>query len=229
VSAIFHRLAPAGPEASAADLAAELDLRALAGDERPALALNMIASLDGRTAVAGHARALANRADHELFHALRGAADAVLVGAGTVRAESYGPMDQLAVIVSNSLDLSPDLGVLRAAGNRVVIVTASPGQLAPCEARVDYLRTADLAEALRLLRTEHGVAAVVCEGGPHLNATLLPAGLVDELHLVLAPLIVAGADPLTLVEGALLEPPLEAELVRLAESGGWLFARYRLR
>jgi riboflavin biosynthesis pyrimidine reductase len=138
-------------------------------------------------------------------------------------------MDQLAVIVSNSLDLSPDLGVLRAAGNRVVIVTASPGQLAPCEARVDYLRTADLAEALRLLRTEHGVAAVVCEGGPHLNATLLPAGLVDELHLVLAPLIVAGADPLTLVEGALLEPPLEAELVRLAESGGWLFARYRLR
>jgi riboflavin biosynthesis pyrimidine reductase len=105
------------------------------------VALNMIASLDGRITVAGHATGLANRADYELFHAMRGAADAVLVGAGTVRAESYGPMEQLAVIVSNSLDLAPDLGVLRAPGNRVVVVTGSSGELAPCAAPVDYLRT----------------------------------------------------------------------------------------
>lgn len=225
----FRRLVPAGPPATAAQLAAELDLRALAPDGRPAVALNMIASLDGRVTVAGRARGLANRADYELFHALRGAADAVLVGAGTVRAEGYGPMDQLAVIVSNSLDLSPELGVLRAPGNRVVVITGSEGELAPCAAQVDYLRTTDLAEALRVLRTEFGVAAIDCEGGPHLNAALLPAGLVDELHLVLSPLLVGGADPLTLVQGALLEPSREAELVWVLESGGWLFTRYRLR
>jgi riboflavin biosynthesis pyrimidine reductase len=206
-----------------------MDLRALAPPGRPAVALNMIASLDGRTTVAGHARGLANRADYELFHATRTAADAVLVGAGTVRAESYGPMEQLAVIVSNSLDLSPDLGVLRAPGNRVVVVTGSDGELAPCAARVDYLRTTDLGEALGRLHADHGVRAVDCEGGPHLNATLLPAGLVDELHLVVSPLLVGGADPLTLVEGALFDPPREAELVWLLESGGWLFLRYRLR
>lgn len=225
----FARLLPAGPPATAAELAAGLDLRALAPPDRPAVALNMIASLDGRIAVGGRAGALANPADHELFHALRSAADAVLVGAGTVRAESYGPMEQLAVIVSDSLDLAPDLGVLRVPDNRVVVVTRSDGELEPCAAQVDYVRTDDIGEALARLRAEHGVEAIVCEGGAHLNATLLPFGLVDELHLVLSPLLVGGPDPLTLLAGAVLDPPLHGELVWLLESGGWLFTRYRLR
>ncbi|MDX6665673.1 MAG: hypothetical protein QOG68_1879, partial [Solirubrobacteraceae bacterium] len=226
---VFQRLLPAGAPATPRELAAELGLRALATADRPAVALNMIASLDGRVTVAGHARALANEADHELFHALRGAVDAVLVGAGTVRAESYGPMDQLAVVVSDSLDLSPDLGLLRAPGNRVVVITASTGVLEPCAAAVDYVRTADLGEALGRLRSEFGVEAIACEGGPHLNATLLPAGLVDELHLVVSPLLVGGSDPLTLIAGGpLLDPPARGELVWLLESGGYLFSRYRL-
>ena len=223
----FRRLLPAGPDAGAAELAGEYDLRALASGDRPAVAVNMIASLDGRIAVDGRARGLANRADHELFHATRAVADAVLVGAGTVRAESYGPMDQLAVVVSNSLDLSPELGLLRAPGNRVLVVTGSGGELAPTAASVGYLRTGDLGEALRALRADHGVGSVVCEGGAHLNATLLGAGLVDELHLVVSPLLVGGADPLTIVQGGLLDPPHEATLVSLAESSGWLFSRYR--
>lgn len=225
---VFRRLLPAGPPATAAQLAGELDLRAQAPEHRPAIALNMIASLDGRIAVAGRAGPLGNAADHALFHALRGAADAVLVGAGTVRAEGYGAMEQLAVVVSNSLDLSPELGLLRAPGNRVVVVTGSAGELAPCAADVEYLRTPDVADALRTLRTRYGVRAVVCEGGAHLNAELLPGGLVDELHLVLSPLLTGGADPLTLVQGAALQPPVAARLVWLLESGGWLFTRYAL-
>lgn len=227
----FRWLLPAaGGTATAAELAASVGLRELASDDRPAVALNMIASLDGRIALAGRAGPLANRADHELFHALRGAADAVLVGAGTVRAEGYGAMDQLAVVVSNSLRLAPDLGLLRAPGNRVVIVTESDAELAPSAAHVSYLRLSpmDLGEALRRLRSEYDVRAVVCEGGAHLNAELLPAGLVDELHLVLSPLLVGGQDPLTLISGAALEPPLRAELAWLLESEGYLFTRYRM-
>jgi riboflavin biosynthesis pyrimidine reductase len=225
----FERLWPAGEPATAAELAAELDLRSLAPPQRPFVALNMIASLDGRITIAGRAGALANVADQEMFRALRGAADAVLVGAGTVRAESYGPMDQLAVVVSNSLDLSPQLGLLRAPGNRVLVVTASPGELEPCAAEVGYLRTADLGEALHRLRTQHGVRALVCEGGARLNAELLAASLIDELHLVLSPLLTGGSDPLTVVRGAALEPPVRAQLVWLLASGGWLFTRYALR
>jgi riboflavin biosynthesis pyrimidine reductase len=227
-AASFERLVPRGEPATAEELVAELDLRALARDDRPGLALNMIASLDGRVTVGGRTGPLANAGDFEMFHTLRRAGDAVLVGAGTVRAEGYGAMDQLAVVVSRSLDLSPDLGLLRAAGNRVVVVTPSEGELASTAAEVSYVRTGDMTEALRALRAEHGVRAVVCEGGPHLNGELLPAGLVDELHLVLSPMLVGGGDPLTLVAGELLDPPLSAELAWLLRSGEHLFARYRL-
>jgi riboflavin biosynthesis pyrimidine reductase len=109
-----------------------------------------------------------------------------------------------------------------------VVITASHGRLAPCSAQVSYLRTADMAEALAALRAEHGVRAIDCEGGPHLNAALVPAGLVDELHLVISPLLVGGADPLTVLHGGLLDPPAQAELLWLLESGGFLFSRYRL-
>jgi riboflavin biosynthesis pyrimidine reductase len=230
-AARFRRLLPeAGGTVTAAELAGSIGLRELAPADRPAVALNMIASLDGRIALAGRAGPLANRADHELFHAMRDAADAVLVGAGTVRAEGYGAMEQLAVVVSNSLRLAPDLGLLRAPGNRVVVVTESDAELPPCPADVSYLRISpmDLGDALRRLRAEHGVRAVICEGGAHLNAALLPAGLVDELHLVISPLIAGGADPLTLVAGAGVDPPLTAELVWLLECDGYLFTRYRV-
>jgi riboflavin biosynthesis pyrimidine reductase len=224
----FRRLLPAGEDATAAELAGELDLASLATGGRPAVALNMIASLDGRVTVEGRTSPLANRADFEMFHALRGAADAVLVGAGTVRAEGYGPLPQLAVVVSASLNLSPDLGLLRAPENRVVVVTPSDGELPRCAAQVSYVRTPDMGEALRRLHDEHGVRSIVCEGGPHLNAALLPAGLVDELHLVVSPLVVGGEAPLTLLESSPVDPPLGGRLVWLLESGGYLFARYRL-
>lgn len=230
-TARFRRLLPVpGGTTTAAELAAGLDLRGQAGSDRPVIALNMIASLDGRITLDGRAGPLANEADYQLFHALRGAADAVLVGAGTVRMEGYGALDQLAVVVSNSLLLPPDLGLLKAAGNRVVIVTESDGELDPCAAHVSYirLRPMDLGRALAQLRAEHGVRAMVCEGGARLNSALLPAGLVDELHLVLSPVLVGGDTPLTLVTGRELAPPVSAELLWLLEAGGYLFSRYRL-
>ena len=54
---------------------------------RPAVRLNMIASIDGATAVAGVSGGLGGQADQELFAVLRSKADIVLVAAGTVRAE----------------------------------------------------------------------------------------------------------------------------------------------
>ena len=111
------------------------------------------------------------------------------------------------------------------------MITDGDGELEPCAATVEYLRmpVVDLHQALRQLRTDHGVEAIVCEGGPHLNAELLAAGLVDELYLVLSPLLLGGREPLTLVAGAALEPPPRGELAWLLESGGYLFTRYRLQ
>ena len=226
----FRRLlpAPAAEGLTAAELAAEVPGPPPAG--RPFVLLNMIATADGRATIAGRTAPLANRADYELFHALRESADAVMVGAETVRVEGYGPMDRLAVVVSRSVELPVDRGLLAAAGNRVVIVTPSPDrELPPCAATVAYLREGDLAVALRRLRDEHGVASIDCEGGPGLNATLVPAGLVDELHLVIAPKLAGGRNPLTILGGETLAPPRDLALLSLHESGGYLFARYGLR
>ena len=98
---MFRRLLP-DPAAglTAADLAA-----AVPGPprpDRPFLLANFIATADGRATIAGRTGPIANRADYELFHALRSRVDAVMVGAETVRVESYGPMDPTAVLVTRS-------------------------------------------------------------------------------------------------------------------------------
>jgi riboflavin biosynthesis pyrimidine reductase len=225
---VFRRLLPGPLEDgfSAADLAAAVPAEPPA--DRPFVLLNMVASADGRATIEGRTAPLANRADYELFHALRDRVDAVMVGAETVRVEGYGPMEQLAVVVSRTVELPVDRGLLSHAGNRVVIVTPSPDrELPPCAATVSYIREADLALALRRLRGL-GVESIDCEGGPGLNTTLVPAGLVDELHLVIAPKLAGGRDPLTILGGETLDPPAELSLLSLHESGGYLFARYSL-
>src|SRR5512143_1915185 len=58
---------------------------------RPAVRLNMIVSADGGTSWGGVSGALGGPADKALFPVLRSFADVVLVAAGTMRAEGYGP------------------------------------------------------------------------------------------------------------------------------------------
>ena len=193
-------------------------------EERPFVCLNMIATADGRATIKGRAGHIANAADYQLFHATRARMDGIMVGAETIRVEGYGPMEQLAVVVSRGVELPTGTGLLAAPENRVVIVTPSPdAELPPCAASVSYLREPDLATALARLRDEHGVNSIDCEGGPGLNGTLVPAGLVDELHLVIAAKLAGGPDPLTVYSGP---APAELSLLSLHESGGYLFVRY---
>jgi riboflavin biosynthesis pyrimidine reductase len=221
----FTRLLPDRADGlTANDLAAAVP--GPAPDDRPFLLVNMIATADGRATIAGRTGPIANRADYELFHALRTRVDAVMVGAETVRVEGYGAMDPIAVLVTRSVQVPADVGLLKAESNRVVVLTPSPdAELPPCAAQVGYLR-APLAEGVRRLRAEHGVSSVLCEGGPQLLGDLLRAGLVDELHLVIAAKLAGGPDPITIVTGAALEPPLDLGLLSLHESGGYLFLRY---
>jgi riboflavin biosynthesis pyrimidine reductase len=225
VSERFRRLLPD----AAGDLTADDLARAVPGEppgDRPFLLVNMIATADGRATIAGRTGPIANRADYELFHALRTSVDAVMVGAETVRVEGYGPMEPAAVLVTRTADVPADVGLLRAPGNRVIVLTPSAdAELPPCSAAVEYVR-GGLADGVRRLRTELGLRSVLCEGGPHVLGELLRARLVDELHLVLAPKLAAGFEPLTIVSGSVLEPPAGLELLSLHESGGYLFLRY---
>jgi len=137
------------------------------------------------------------------------------------------PDNALAVLVTRSADVPAEVGMLRAPDNRVLVLTPSPdAKLPPAAAAVDYLR-APLEEGVRRLRTELGVRSVLCEGGPRLLGDLVRAGLVDELHLVIAPKLAGGPAPLTIIGGDDVDPPRDLELVSVHESGGYLFLRYR--
>jgi riboflavin-specific deaminase-like protein len=243
----FSRLYPDRAEGlTAVDVAA--DLPGPAPDERPFVCLNMISTADGRATIKGRAGTIANRADYQLFHATRARMDAIMVGAETIRVESYGrtinsaearerrereglPADAAAVLVTRRVSLPADVGLLRAAENTVIVLTPSEDGTLPSEAAatVVYVREPDLAAGLRRIRREHGIRSLVCEGGPNLNATLLPLGLIDELHLVYAPKLAGGPDPLTILSGPELDPPIDLELLTVHESGGYLFTRYAVR
>jgi riboflavin-specific deaminase-like protein len=231
---------------SPAELASGLRPGERAGTERPYLVLNMVSSLDGKATIDWRTQGLSTELDRELFHQLRAQADAVMVGAGTARTERYGRMakseelrdareaaglerDPLAVVVSGRLNLPADLPLLNEPEQRVLIATGSEAELPGAGAQVEYERVGpDLVLLMARLR-ERGVRSILCEGGPTLNFHLLAAGLVDELCLTLNPKLAGGAAALTIVAGRDLVEPAELELVSVAEGGGDLFTRWRIR
>jgi riboflavin-specific deaminase-like protein len=220
----FKRLLPPGDPAGVRKLVTDLGLHERpggvpgpAGGPRPYVALNMAATLDGRATLGGRSGPISDDADRALFHGLRSVVDAVMAGAGTVRAERYGPIvrdpdtrrlraqrglreQPLACVVSAGLGFPPDLPLLDDPDSRVAFLTPSAASLPARAARVEYVRarrkdgSLDLPAALVELHERLHVRTLLCEGGPHLNAALLSAGLVDELFLSLAPLL-AGEDP----------------------------------
>lgn len=215
--------------------------------ERPRVALNFAATLDGRATIEGRSGKIGSATDTAMLAGLRRRFDAVMIGAGTMRVERYGrivgdpakrarraelglPGDPLVVLVG-SLDLPWDAPLFTAGGGKVVLVTAEqdaepPATATPVEVVREPDGRVDLAAALRRLREEHGVRALLCEGGPHLHSQLQGAALADELFLTIAPKLVGAGT--TILEGALPEVA-ELELAWLLQEGSELFARYRCR
>jgi len=222
-----------------------LDLVDLAYNDRPYVVVNFATTLDGRAAIEGRSGAIGSETDTEMLQMLRTRVDAVMIGAGTMRAERYGRIvsdpalrarreriglshDPLAVIVSGRLDLPWDAPLFTDGGGRVLIFTASEAEPPQTETPVRVERHevgVDIAEALRHLREERGIRALLCEGGPGLHNQLQATGLVDELFLTIAPKLPGGQEP-RILEGELPQIGLW-ELAWLLEERSELFARYR--
>ena len=182
--------------------------RARVGD-RPWVGVCMIAALDGTTVVDGASGALGNDTDRAVFAALRRAADVVIVGAGTVRAEGYGPPrkpGQRIGVVTSTASVEPATELFTSgAGFLILPDDGPPAPVGPAGA-IDVVRAGrgrvDLADALRRLDNLIDPPTFVqCEGGATLNGALLAAGCVDELDLTLAP-VMAGGDGPRLAVGA---------------------------
>ena len=229
-----------------ADQVGELDLIADPPADRPYVVTNFAVTLDGKATLHGRSGPIGSDTDTELLVCLRTKVDAVMIGAGTMRAERYGrpisdpakrgrrerrglSQDPLLVIVSGRLDIPWDAPVFGDRGARVLIFTTSEAEPPDTVAQVRVERHdghVDLAAALAHLRRERGVRGLLCEGGPRLHAQLLDAGLVDELFVTHAPKLAGGDGPGLAVGLSELERPVE--VAWLLDDDGELFARYRI-
>jgi riboflavin biosynthesis pyrimidine reductase len=193
--------------------------------DRAFVRLNMITSVDGGTAVAGMSGGLGNRDDHAVFAALRGGADIVLVGLGTVIAEGYGVPDpphlQLHV-VSDTTDTS-GAAELFASGRATLVLPTSAG---PVPDGVPELRAGDGKFVdLAAVAAQFPGKIVVAEGGPTLAGLLAAAGLIDEFFITIAPRVIAG-DSARVAHGPEASPQLWELEHGFVDDDGFLFLRY---
>jgi len=215
---------------------------------RPYVIVNMVASIDGRVTLGGKASRIGSEVDRRTMRNLRSKADAVMIGAGTLRSErlSLGLDDlsrsqqPLAVVATCTGDVPLQSNLILGKGQEVLLLSPSGGFSRCRGERARRLGAGepecpsgdvDLAEALRILKAKRAVELLLVEGGPSLNHTLFSQGLADELFLTLAPKLLGGAadETLTVLNGPPLAP--EAGPVRLLTAhlaGGELFLRYKV-
>src|SRR5581483_5841669 len=218
------------------------------GFRSPALITNFVTTIDGVVAIPGLAQSNklisdGNEADRFVMGLLRACADAVLVGAGTMRAAprthwtaerayppAAGPYAELRRRLGRRA--RPDIAIVTASGAIDVAhpVLAEGALVLTTERAAAEL---DLRAVVTCLR-ERGNALILSEGGPTLFGSLLSAGLVDELFLTISPLLAGrahgDAGRSGLVEGTELLPGNRSQrrLLGIRTHGDHLFLRYRL-
>ena len=181
---------------------------------RPAVTLKLATSFDGRIATAtGHSQWITGPQARRAVHAMRARHDAVMVGAGTARADDpmltvrdMGARQQpVRVVVSRRLDLPLMSQLARSAGEVPLWLCHGDGidpalaeawqgvgaRLLPCAVVAGQVEPRAVLRALGAA----GLTRVLCEGGGALAASLMAAGLVDELVGITAGLVI-GAEGL---------------------------------
>lgn len=207
---------------------------------------NFVTSLDGMVEIGGRSAPLGGDADRAAFMAMRAVADVILVGAGTVRKENYGPVrldpevqerrrarqQSLApplAIVSNRADLDAEARVFGGDSKPLLLTTA-----AAAAGRTDLAEVADVVAcgdqwvdvALALDELDaRGLGRVLCEGGPTLMRSLLGADLLDELCCTTSPCL-AGPGHRGLLGDQPLADPINLQLLSVLEGDEMLLARY---
>jgi len=214
---------------------------------RPWVTVKLAASLDGGTALpGGESRWITGEAAREDVQQLRARSSAVMTGSGTVLADDPrldvrlpgASRQPLRVVLDSRLRTPPAARILAAPGQALILCTelddARAGALRAAGAEVVAVAGAagsvDLEAALTLLAARQ-VNELLVECGAGLAGALLTAGLVDELLLYLAPMLLGrGARPLADIDSpASMADRLEFAIVGREDVGGDLLLRLRPR
>ena len=219
----------------------------LSSKRRPYVFINMASSLDGNTSIEGKASGIGTAVDRCVMRTLRSKADAVMIGAGTLRAERLslgldaGDADPspLAVILSSTGDVPIERNLIRYSHQRVLILlddSVSDAASSRLSDHAEVVRVSagasgggGLDSALEVLKNEYAVRRLLVEGGPTLNHALISAGLADELFITLAPTLLGKGDADTpSILGGPLNKPQNLQLISAYLADNELFLRYTL-
>ncbi|HCG45895.1 dihydrofolate reductase family protein [Corynebacterium flavescens] len=219
-----------------------LDISELLGPDQPGIRLIEATSLVGSATTHGTSGQLGNATDSALFAAMREWADVIVVAAGTVEAEDYGgvakPSTARIAAVTRSLSLTTDSKFFRVTTPPLVlcpdVALDSPKAQVLREAGAELVGVGDggVEEIVAALHAR-GFRRLVVEGGPHLYAGFIAAGLVDKFYLTVDPHLSPSVEtplvnPAFLDSGADSIVPMELENVQ-ADGDGTVFLRYRRR
>ncbi len=223
--------------------------------KRPRVIANFAITADGKVSTRNHTpTGFTKPADKCRLQEIRALGDALLIGAGTVAADTMSmrladadlraqrearraATEPLRVIVTNRGKLDSKAKVFQRGGApRVIFSTRrmpekTRAQLAPlADLWLFDAEIVDLSAALQILRKDYRVRTIVCEGGPTLFRSLLEIGAVDELRLTWASVVFGGAAAPTLtgLPGDFLPKTLRARLVKMEPGDGECYLTYRL-
>lgn len=223
------------------------ELASFYADPPQGVRVNMIFSADGAATFGGRAGPLSCETDQQLLKTLRGFADVVLVGAGTARAEDYGPVllseAQIAQRHRDGRTKPPPIAVISRTGELPARLVSNPDQPTllvtaaefamrhdvagdqQCGVLVAGERSVDLARAVALLRA-HGLSRILCEGGPTLLDELVDADIVEEICVTLAPKLAASQPVGHRRQPSRLPVPATLRLEHALTYENYLFVKY---
>lgn len=198
----------------------------------PWLRANMVQTVDGAaTGGDGRSGSINNAADKRVFDTLRAMADAVVVGAGTARAEGYGAAAVPIVLVSRRGEVPPLLRDAPSSARIHMVTCEAAPALAETRSVLGSENVLVVGESsvdlggVRPALEERGFRHLLCEGGPSLLTGLLAAAQVDELCVTVVPSLVGGSNP-RITGGPALDRSLDLGL--LLEEDGTLLGRWLL-
>ena len=210
-------------------------------EDRPYTYLNMVSTADGKIVigeVGGSAKGVGGETDQLLFRRLQLTCDAAMIGGATLRScQVIYPPEVRRFVVTRSGDLSLQNRFFTDAPDKAYILAPSDlpaKKLEELKTVANVIQTGeggvDLKSAMRILRQEHGIKLLLCEGGAKLNDELLLAGLVDELFLTIAPKLKGGSQNPTVVDGTGFPPnfALPLSILSLYRDEDELYFRYKL-
>ena len=227
---------------TAADTVAPIDFYS---DPPDGVRVNMVNTLDNEAAFDGRVADISDPTDHQLLLDLRAFADVLLVGAGTVRAESYGRViltERQKGLRQATLGLTgpPPVAVVTTKGRLpeesrlfgveprpLIITTAVAAQGAPDDAHETIVAghdRVDLPQAIDALR-ERGFRRILCEGGPSLLQALAEHDLIDEMCVTVSPMI-AGGQGGSPRSKTTLGGPRRMKLAHVLSYNDFLYLRY---